>query len=91
MAQLSDDCFAFGGELMKAAEAIRILAERVAPVATPESVPLAAARGRTLAEDLVAHRDVDRAGHGLQPWRSCLEGRRRAEINQVGIDSLARI
>jgi molybdopterin molybdotransferase len=58
MAQLSDDCFAFGGELMKAAEAIRILAERVAPVATPENVPLTAARGRTLAEDLVAPRDV---------------------------------
>jgi molybdopterin molybdotransferase len=58
MAQLSDDCFAFGGELMRAAEAIRILAERVEPVATPETVPLAAARGRTLAEDLVAQRDV---------------------------------
>ncbi len=58
MAQLSDDCFAFGGELMKAAEAIRILAERVAPVATPETVKLTAARGRTLAEDLVAQRDV---------------------------------
>ena len=58
MAQLFDDCFAFGGELMKAAEAIRILAERVAPVATPENVPLTAARGRTLAEDLVAPRDV---------------------------------
>jgi len=58
MAQLSDDCFAFGGELMRAAEAIRILAERVEPVATPETVPLAVARGRTLAEDLVAQRDV---------------------------------
>ena len=58
MAQLSDDCFAFGGELMRAAEAIRILAQRVEPVATPEPVPLTAARGRILAEDLVAQRDV---------------------------------
>jgi molybdopterin molybdotransferase len=58
MAQLSDDCFAFGGELMRAAEAIAILAQRVAPVATLEKAPLTAARGRILAEDLVATRDV---------------------------------
>ena len=58
MAQLSDDCFAFGGELMRAAEAISILAQRVMPVATPEPVPLTAARGRIIAEDLVAQRNV---------------------------------
>lgn len=58
MAQLSDDCFAFGGELMRAAEAIAILAQRVTPIATPERAPLTAARGRILAEDLVATRDV---------------------------------
>lgn len=58
MAQLSDDCFAFGGELMRADEATRILAARVSAIATPETVPLAATRGRILAEDVVAPRDV---------------------------------
>ncbi len=58
MAQLSDDCFAFGGELMRADEAIGILTARVSAIATPENVTLASARGRILAEDLVASRDV---------------------------------
>jgi molybdopterin molybdotransferase len=46
MAQLSDDCFAFGGELMRADEAIGILAARVV---APETVALTAARGCILA------------------------------------------
>ena len=58
MAQLSDDCFAFGGELMRADEAIGILTARVSPIATPEAVPLADARGRILAEDVVSPRNV---------------------------------
>ena len=58
MAQLSDDCFAFGGELMRASEALEILARRIQPVAAHESVNLAHARGRVLAADVVAGRDV---------------------------------
>jgi molybdopterin molybdotransferase len=58
MAQLSDDCFAFGGELMRADEAIGILAARVSTIATPETVTLANARGRILAKDVLASRDV---------------------------------
>ena len=58
MAQLSDDCFAFGGELMPIGEALRIIEERVAAVAERESVALRAARGRILAEAVVAPRDV---------------------------------
>src|SRR5690606_21045093 len=58
MAQLSDDCFAFGGELMRAEEALAILAERVAPVAEAETVPLHEALGRVLARDVVADRPV---------------------------------
>ncbi|MBI3451628.1 MAG: molybdopterin molybdotransferase MoeA [Rhodospirillales bacterium] len=58
MAQLSDDCFAFGGELMRADKALAILADRIDPVATAETAPLAAARGRILARDIVAGRDV---------------------------------
>jgi molybdopterin molybdotransferase len=58
MAQLSDDCFAFGGELMRADEALTILAQRIAPVASLQQVALKAARGRILAKDIVATRNV---------------------------------
>jgi molybdopterin molybdotransferase len=58
MAQLSDDCFAFGGELMRTDRALEILESRLAPVTGTEAVPLAAALGRILAEDITAPRDV---------------------------------
>ena len=58
MAQLSDDCFAFGGELMRADVALRMLDERIIAVATPERAALTASRGRILAEDIVATRNV---------------------------------
>jgi molybdopterin molybdotransferase len=58
MAQLSDDCFAFGGELMRADAALKILNERIVTVAAPEKAPLIAARGRILAEDIIASRNV---------------------------------
>ena len=58
MAQLKDDCFAFGGELMPLDDALALLAERVSPVADVETVPLADALGRVLAQDLSAAHDV---------------------------------
>ena len=54
MAQLSDDCFAFGGALLSVDAAEALIAERVPPLAGEETVPLAAALGRVLARDLVA-------------------------------------
>jgi len=54
MAQLSDDCFAFGGALMSVEEAQGLIAARIPPLPGEEEVPLAAARGRILARDLVA-------------------------------------
>ena len=54
MAQLSDDCFAFGGALMTVASALAEIEARVAPVVEAEIVPLLAAAGRILARDLVA-------------------------------------
>ena len=54
MAQLSDDCFAFGGALLSVEAAEALIAERVPPLAGEETVPLAAALGRVLARDLVA-------------------------------------
>ena len=37
MAQLTDDCFAHGGELMTVDAALALLAARIAPVAEPET------------------------------------------------------
>ncbi|HEX8665597.1 MAG TPA: gephyrin-like molybdotransferase Glp [Beijerinckiaceae bacterium] len=58
MAQLSNDCFAFGGELMSVDAARALVAERLAPVAAPEEVPLVEADGRVLAEDIVSAVDL---------------------------------
>ncbi|MGH7014528.1 MAG: molybdopterin molybdotransferase MoeA [Stellaceae bacterium] len=58
MAQLSDDCFAFGGQLMSAGEALNILKSKVHAVTETESVRLNEARGRVLAAPVVATRDV---------------------------------
>src|SRR5215472_6906129 len=58
MAQLSDDCFAFGGSLLPIDEVERILRERVKPVAEIETVPLAAAHGRVMASDVAAPIDL---------------------------------
>jgi molybdopterin molybdotransferase len=60
MAQLSDDCFAFGGRLITLPEALALVGERFACVAEPETVALAAADGRVLVEDIVASQNVPR-------------------------------
>jgi len=54
MAQLSDDCFAFGGPLMTLEAARDLLASRLVAVCAVETVGLADALGRVLAEDVVA-------------------------------------
>jgi molybdopterin molybdotransferase len=54
MAQLSDDCFAFGGRLMTVAEARGLLDVRLDAVTETETVALGDALGRILADDLVA-------------------------------------
>ncbi len=58
MAQLKDDCFAFGGELMPLEDALADLSARIGPVMRPEQVSLAAALGRIMSQDIVAERDV---------------------------------
>ena len=58
MAQLSDDCFAFGGGLTPVDEALARLERTLAPVVEPETAALAAARGRVLARDVRAGEDV---------------------------------
>jgi molybdopterin molybdotransferase len=54
MAQLSDDCFAFGGPMLSVDEAVGIIAAKVTAVQEIESVPLVAADGRILARDVAA-------------------------------------
>lgn len=54
MAQLSDDCFAFGGPMMSVDEAVGIIAAKVSAVHEIESVALGAADGRILARDIEA-------------------------------------
>ena len=54
MAQLSDDCFAFGGPMLSVDEAVDIIAARVTAVSEVETVALAAAHGRVLAADIAA-------------------------------------
>jgi molybdopterin molybdotransferase len=54
MAQLSDDCFAFGGPMMSVDEAVAIIAARVTAVQDIETVALAEADGRILANSISA-------------------------------------
>jgi len=54
MAQLSDDCFAFGGPLLTVEAAQALILDRVAPLAGEQAVALAQGLGRVLARPLVA-------------------------------------
>ncbi len=54
MAQLSDDCFAFGGALLSVDAALGRIEERVTAVVETETVPLGGACGRILAHDVIA-------------------------------------
>jgi len=58
MAQLTDDCFAFGGDLMRTGEALALLARTVTCVTEAEPVPLSTAAGHILAEDVGSPHDV---------------------------------
>ncbi len=58
MAQLTDDCFAFSGALLPLPEMERLIAERIAPVAETERVPLRSARSRVTASDIKAPVDL---------------------------------
>src|ERR1044071_9775644 len=54
MAQLSDDCFAFGGPLMSVDDAVGLIAARVTGVQELETVDLKNADGRVLAAAIAA-------------------------------------
>ena len=54
MAQLSDDCFAFGGPMLSVDEAVGIITSKVTAVGETERVALVEADGRVLARDIAA-------------------------------------
>jgi molybdopterin molybdotransferase len=54
MAQLSDDCFAFGGPMMSVDEAVAMIAARISAVQDTDKVLLNEADGRVLAEAITA-------------------------------------
>ena len=54
MAQLSDDCFAFGGPLLSVDDAVAIIAARVDAVGETETIGLDEADGRVLAQAVTA-------------------------------------
>ncbi|MEX0694265.1 MAG: gephyrin-like molybdotransferase Glp [Rhodospirillales bacterium] len=58
MAQLKDDCFAFGDALIPFATALDDLLSRLETVVSRESVPLNRSVGRVLAADIVSDRNV---------------------------------
>jgi molybdopterin molybdotransferase len=58
MAQLTDDCFAFSGPLLRLDEMERLIRERIFPVTETEHVPLHGARGRVVAQDVKAPTDL---------------------------------
>jgi molybdopterin molybdotransferase len=60
MAQLTDDCFAFGGKLIALPQALELVAARYRCVAEAETVATMAADGRVLAADLAAPISVPR-------------------------------
>ena len=58
MAQLSDDCFAFGGKLLTLDEARAVIVAETRPVSGTERMTLHDADGRVLAADLIAPMDL---------------------------------
>lgn len=58
MAQLTDDCFAFGGPLLSVEEAAALIGERLPVLAGIETVPLVEGDGRIAASDVLAGLDL---------------------------------
>ena len=58
MAQLTDDCFSHGRELITTSEALALIAELAAPLTDPQDVELAETAGRVLASNITASMDV---------------------------------
>ncbi len=87
MAQLSDDCFAFGGKLQTLDAALALIASSVPCAVGTERIPLLDADGRILAADLFAPVD-------LPPFaNSAVDGYavRHADVSQTPLPISARL
>ncbi len=85
MVQLTDDCFAFSGPLLRLDDMERLIGERIAPVRETERVPLHGGRARVAASDVLAPVD-------LPPFdNSAVDGYavRHADLNADGETTLA--
>ena len=58
MAQLTDDCFAFGGRLIPLEEALDAAREQIAPITDNEEITLSNGLGRVLSTSVLAPRSV---------------------------------
>jgi molybdopterin molybdotransferase len=58
MTQLTDDCFAFSGPLLRLDDMERLIRERIFPVTETERVPLHGGRGRVVAQAVSAPVDL---------------------------------
>src|SRR5262249_45705930 len=84
MAQLTDDCFAFGAELMPVETALALIAQRIAPVAGIAGVAVGKSDGRVVADDV-------RAPIALPPFdNSAVDGYavRHADLAAAGATTL---
>ncbi len=90
MAQLSDDCFAFGGELMAPAAALALLKSSVMPLPETERVALKDATRRILAEPLIATRDVPPADNvAVDGYAVCFDDLKADETTVLPIGGRA--
>ena len=84
MAQLKDDCFAFGDQLMLLDDALRLLNGRLDVVVSRKNLKLEQALGRILAEDVFANRAVPPADNSaVDGYAVCFD-----DLNPVGETSL---
>jgi molybdopterin molybdotransferase len=88
MAQLSDDCFAGGGPLMRAGEALAQILGRLVTVTESETVPLERAVDRILAEPVISTIDVpshdNSAVDGYAVWFDDLDAQGETRLPVTG-------
>jgi molybdopterin molybdotransferase len=88
MAQLSDDCFAGGGPLMRAGEALAQILARLVTVTASETVPLDRAVDRILAEPVISTIDVpshdNSAVDGYAVWFDDLDAQGETRLPVTG-------
>ncbi|HMB75237.1 MAG TPA: molybdopterin molybdotransferase MoeA, partial [Kiloniellaceae bacterium] len=87
MVQLTDDCFAHGGRLMRTDEALALLTTRLSRITEDETCPLADALGRVLTEDILSAHDVPpRANAAVDGYALRFEDLRADAATQLPVE-----